>query len=133
MVPNAKTPNSINSRVFGFSSHQNKLNLPRIYHKFTSFFKREREHENVWIFNPDVCYFMKEYIKVIPQKRPVFHQPFHSLFDFDLKCDCLPTGCLICCITGRHNLHLDLIGTLLQFLLNCNFTGRSVNRNLLFA
>jgi hypothetical protein len=41
VVPNAKTPDSINSGVFGFSSHQNKLNLPRIYHIFTSFFKRE--------------------------------------------------------------------------------------------
>jgi hypothetical protein len=41
VVPNAKASEPINSRAFGFSSRQNKLNLPRIYHKFTSFFKRE--------------------------------------------------------------------------------------------
>ena len=42
----------------------------------------------------------------------------YRLLDLNLKSYCLPGRCLVCCITCRHNLDLDLIGSSLQFLLS---------------
>ena len=55
------------------------------------------------------------------------------LLDLDLEGYCLPAGSFIGSVAGRHDLNLDLVSAPLELLLDSNFAGVLVDRDLLFA